>query len=258
MSVLRAELNAVLSGKLPAEIVTHLLNEYQQIKTQFQLRRFKPSELDGARFAECVLRLLEHLDSGAFTPFGVHLKDTDKIIRRALESTSLPESMRFFVPRLARVMFDVRSKRDVAHVGGEVSPNFSDSLLICHCADWIMTELVRIYHTGSIDQARRIVQTINEIRVPVVAEVDGFVRVQNTTLDVPTKALVILYYKQPNKVSDTDLAKWLRYQNLSRFRSSILRDLDAEAMIHHEGGWCTILPKGIHRVESVVNLELLR
>jgi hypothetical protein len=238
MSVCRDIVIEALSRKLPPEIVKHLVGEYQQIKTQFLLRRFKPSELDGARFSECILRLLEFLDSGSYTPFGTHLKNTDGICHKALSNTTLPEGVRFFVSRLARILLDIRNKRDVAHVGGEVSPNFADSLLVSQSADWILTEIVRVYHTTTVEKARTIVESINEVRLPIVAEVDDFVRVQATELDTKIKVLVILYHKQPSKVSDSNLARWLRYKNVSRFRSDILNTLDADAMIHYEQGSC--------------------
>lgn len=41
---------------------------YKNIKQQFFLNKFRPAELDGGRFAECVLRLLEFVNEGTFTP----------------------------------------------------------------------------------------------------------------------------------------------------------------------------------------------
>jgi len=98
---------------------------------------------------------------------------------------------------------------------------------------------------------------INETKIPVIAEVDNFVRVQNTQLKADQKTLLILYYKQPEKVSDADLIKWTRYTNTSRYRTEILKLLDGEALIHYENGFCTLLPKGIIYVEKNINPELI-
>lgn len=256
MSVQRTQLEAALIAKLPTDIVKALLDEYLYIKHQFFLRRFQPTELNAARFSECVLRLIEHLDMGSYTPFGKQL-DSERIIGRAGNNISLPEGVRFFIPRLVRVLLDVRNKRNVAHVGGEVNPNYSDSLLVLHTADWILIEIIRNYHTNTIDEARKIVESINEIRVPIIAEVDGFVRVQNTSLKAEDKALIIIYYKQPNKVNDKDLVKWAKYSNLSVFRSKVLEKLDKEALIHYDNGYCTLLPKGVAYVEKNIDPSLI-
>lgn len=256
MSIQRSQLEAALSTQFPRDILIALLDEYQHIKQQFFLRKFQPTQLNAARFSECVLRLIEFLDIGSYTAFGKQL-DTQKITNRVTNNTSLPESIRFFIPQLTRVLLDIRNKRNVAHVGGEVSPNYSDSLFVSHSTDWILIELIRNYHTNTIDEARKIVESINETKIPVIAEVDDFIRVQNTKLNANQKTLLILYYKQPNKVSDTDLMKWIRYTNTSRYRTEILKLLDDEAFIHYEKGLCVILPKGILYIEKNINPELI-
>lgn len=256
MSVAKSKVIAALSAKLPSDILTNLLDEYQHIKQQLFLRRFQPSELNAARFGECVVRILEYLNTGSYTPFGTTLQ-SERIINSIQNNTAFNDTIRFFIPRTTRVILDVRNKRDVAHVGGEVNPNYSDALFVTHCADWILTELVRLFYGCSIDEANQIVVSINEVRIPVVTEVDGFVRVQNTKLDASNKILVVLYYKQPQKVSDANLAKWIKYKNISRLRTEILPKLDSEAMIHYEDGLCTLLPKGTRYVEKNISLDLL-
>ncbi len=256
MSFQKNQLELALSSHFPVDILTALLNEYQHIKQQFFLRKFQPTELNAARFSECIIRLIEYLDTGGYTPFGKQL-DTQKIINRITNNTSLPEGIRFFIPQLTRVLLDIRNKRNVAHVGGEVSPNYSDSLFVSHAADWILIEIIRNYHTNNINEAKKIVDSINETKIPVIVEVDGFIRVQNTNLTGSQKTLLILYYKQPEKVKDTDLMKWIRYTNTSRYKTEILKSLDNEALIHYENNFCVILPKGIVHVEKNISPELI-
>jgi hypothetical protein len=255
MSIAKNQVIAALSS-LPNEIVTHLLDEYQDIKQHFALRKFRPSELNGGRFAECVLRLIQHLDNPPHTPFGTQL-NSDNIIRRVESNTALHDSMRFFIPRLSRIMLDVRNRRDVAHVGGDVSPNYSDSLFISQNADWILTEILRIYYNCTMESATKIVATINQVRLPIIADINGFVRVQNTNLDTRSKTLVILYYKNHEKVRDTKLIEWTKYSNPSLFKKNILSKLDSEALVHYDNGFCTLLPKGIVYTEKNISMELL-
>jgi hypothetical protein len=256
MSIQRTKLEATLSSHFPTDILITLLDEYQHIKQQFFLRKFQPAELNAARFSECTIRLIEFLDTGKYTPFGKQL-DTQKIINRVTNNINLPEGIRFFIPQLIRVLLDIRNKRNVAHVGGEVNPNYSDSLFVSHSTDWILIELIRNYHTNSIDEARKIVESIIETKIPVIAEIDGFIRVQNTKLKSDQKTLLILYYKQPDKLLDVDLMKWIRYTNTSRYRTDILKSLDDDALIHYENGYCEILPKGIVYVEKNISPELI-
>jgi hypothetical protein len=259
MSVNRAAISSVISPPFPSDITDHLLEEYVHIKQQFFLRKYQPSELNGGRFAECLVRLLEFLTTGTYTPFGTSFGTgvTDRVLNGALSNTALPETMRFYMSKLGRVLLDIRNKRDVAHVGGKVSPNYSDSLLVCQAADWILTDLIREYATCPIDVAQRLVRNINEVKIPIVAEVDGFVRVQKTELSMRDRTLVVLYYKQPAKVRDTDIAKWILYKNTSRYRTEILVQLHNEALIHYADGCATLLHKGERYVELHVGMELL-
>lgn len=256
MSVEKNKLIAAISPPLPNDIVTKMLDEYQAIKLQYFLGKYRPAELDGARFAECVLRLVQNEDTGSYTPFGTSI-NSENIVNHAANNTGLHESLRLYIPRFARMLLDIRNRRDVAHVGGDVSPNLSDSLVVCHCADWTLTEVIRLFYNCSIDDAKKYAESINESKIPVVAEVDGFLRVQNTKLSADEKTMVILYHKNPSSVKDNDLVKWIRYANVARYKSDILPKLDAKALIHYERGICTLLPKGIAYVQSNIELNLL-
>jgi hypothetical protein len=256
MSVEAQTIVAALKQALPPDIVTELTSEYSHIKQQFFLRKFQPTELNGARFAECALRALEFLDKGRYTPFGQALA-TEKLIRGFENNVALSDSIRLFVPRLIRVILDVRNRRDVAHVGGEVDANYSDSLLVVHAVDWILTEFVRNYHSCSIDEARRLVSAINEVTLPVIDEIDGFVRVLDTELEVRDKVLVILYYKVPDKVTDAELLRWTEYKNITRFRRDLLGALHKEALVHYSDGTCILTTKGKLFVEKHLPAHLL-
>jgi hypothetical protein len=65
------------------------------------------------------------------------------------------------------------------------------------------------------------------------------------------------FYKHPNKASDSDLAKWIKYTNASRYKTQILKTLDNEALIHRANGFCILLPKGIAHVEKNISPELI-
>ena len=256
MSLSKSALISSLQNSLPNDVLTELLKEYERIKQQFFLNRFQPTELNGGRFAECVLRLVEFLDTENFTPFGTQL-NSESIINRSSNNVTLPSTVRFLIPRLTRVMLDVRNKRNVAHVGGEVNPNYSDSIFIVHSADWILTEIVRHYHICSIDQAASIVSTINEIQIPIVDDIDGFMRVLDTSLGTADKVLVILYSKQPEKVTEQDLRKWVEYKNSTHFKNKVLTELHNKALVHYENNSCRLTSKGIVYVEKNIPSNVL-
>jgi hypothetical protein len=258
MSVLKDEIAARMSQDVPKELLERLLDEYIDLKRQFALGRHRPEELQGGRFAEAFFRILEHLNdpTQSFTPFGQQL-NRQRVVNLIRNNGALHHSLRFFVLPILEVLLDVRNRRDVAHVGGDVNPNYADSRLVCQLADWLLVEFIRLYYRCPINEAQSIVDSINQIRIPVVAEVEGFVRVQDTSLTAADRTLVVLYHKSPDKQRDTDLMMWVQYQNPTRYKREILRRLHGEALIHYDkDGYCSLLPKGIMYVEKNISLEL--
>ncbi len=120
-----------------------------------------------------------------------------------------------------------------------------------------MTEILRVYFQCPIAQAQKIANSLNETQIPIIADVDGFLRVQNTALDNKQKSLVIMYYKYPEKVRDIDLVKWTEYSNPSVFKKNILGKLHSDALIHYESGLCSLLDKGRFYVEKSIPMDLL-
>jgi hypothetical protein len=257
MSIERDRIINALASRIPTDILRNLVEEYQTLKRRFALRQFQPSELSGGRFGECVVRLVEYLQNGSFTPFGSHIHNSTAILNGISSNANYPDSVRHFIPKLTRIILDVRNRRDVAHVGGEVSPNYSDAIFICHSADWILTELIRAFHNCPVEEAKRMVAAINQVQIPIVAEVDGVVRVQNTKLTATDRTLVMLYYKMPSKVRDTDLIRWLEYANPSRYKGELLSKLHGDAFIHYAQSACVLLPKGVAYVEKNISLEMI-
>lgn len=257
MSIEQSKIVQSLSPPLPKDVVSNLIKEYVSIKKSFLLGHLGPSELNGGRFCECVLRLIEHVDQGSHTPVGQQL-NTGKIIRRVENNTTLPDSIRLYVPRLCRVLLDIRNNRDVAHVEDEVSPNLADSLLVSQGADWILVELVRNYYPSSvrIEEAKKIVDSINETEVPLVQDVDGFLRVLDPELSYKDQVLVILHHVHPSGASDQDLLDYTGYANSSRFKTNLLPDLHNKSLIHYVDGNCKLLRRGIMYVEKNIDLGL--
>ncbi|WP_216327810.1 hypothetical protein [Deinococcus aestuarii] len=244
-----------LSSSLPKEIIERLITEYIEIKHQFVLNKHRPSELSGGHFAETMVRLLEHMRQGTYTPFGTTIR-APNILGPFMNDTAMPASFRQFVTALLPVMMDVRNRRGVAHPGGDINPNYADSVFVVHCADWLMTEVVRHFYACSIQEATRLVASINQAKVPVVFDYNGIVRILDTKLDFKKKTLLTLYYKRPEEVTDAQLMTWLRYSSLAAYRKNILIPLDKEALILRTGDRSILTTTGIKHVEKNIELNI--
>jgi hypothetical protein len=100
-----------------------------------------------------------------------------------------------------------------------------DAILVVSCSDWIMAELVRIFHNITVGEAQSIVEALITKRSPMIWEVAGKKRILNPKLRYNDRTLILLYDSYPKSLRDDTLCNWTEYTNPSSFRSKILKPL---------------------------------
>lgn len=240
-------------NKLPNDLAGALREEYQKLHSQYFLGRWEPSQLDGGRFAEVVLCIVELENTGNFTPIGTQL-NRQVIVRSAEQNTTLPDSLRFQIPRLAELILDFRNKRNVAHLG-KINVNEMDSTFVLHAANWIIAELIRSETQMSPDDAQEEIKKIIERKVPIVEEIGGRLKCLDTNLDVKRKVLVFCYQKFPSGISLDDLFNWTEYSNRGVLRKQ-LADLNKDGRIDFRNDVARLTKKGLIWVEKNISFEL--
>lgn len=243
-----------LQSILPTELVEALLTSYEEIKQNFYLERHEPSELNGGKFCEACVRIIQHqTNSGTYTPLGTPIRNMIGQLRgfEQIPAISANESYRIHIPRVLVAVYNIRNRRGVGHLGGDVNPNRADSTLLATCADWVMAELFRIHYQCSLDEAQSIVDSLIQRRLTLVHEIEDVKRVLLPTLSHKNQTLTLLASDHPNSVSVDDLLSWIEPSNKSRYRNGVLRSLHTERLIeYNESGWCVILPTGLNYVET--------
>lgn len=147
-----------VAAGLPVNLVDELLDTYSEAKRRFHLGDLRPQEVEGGRFSEAAFRVLQHVCGKQVTPLGKQLPSVDTLVRQLENETSQPDAIRFHVPRTLRLIYDVRNKRDVAHLGDQIDPNLQDATLVVANMDWTVAELVRLFHDVSADEAQAIIE----------------------------------------------------------------------------------------------------
>lgn len=245
----------ILSGKIDTDLVEYLLEHYKELKQKFFLGQYEPSQLNCAKFAEVIMRILEYITKGNYTSFGknISLDALTKEIEQ-LPKDKFPNSIRIHIPRILRATYDIRSKRGVAHIG-EITPNLMDATFVVSAWDWIMAEFVRLYHTGDSNEAQIIINSIVERKVPIIEEFGDDLKVLTPNLHVADKILLILYKKHPNYISTSDLKTWIKTKSPSHI-VTVLRQLDDDSKVYRRGKENIITRKGIEYVEKNLQKEI--
>jgi hypothetical protein len=234
------------------ELGERLLTEYDEILNRFACGDHRPTELSGGRFAEAAFRICQAACGLSVTPLGRALPRSDVLCSQFenVPTAQANESYRIHLPRALRMIYDFRNKRDVAHLGTDVSPNFPDSSLVIAVADWVLAEFVRLTFKCSPAEAQTIVDSLADRRLPLVWQQGEIIRVLDTELGFREKTLAVLYHLDPAHPTDRRLFEAVEYSNLGKYRNNILQSLHKDALIDYRNGTIILLPPGKRRVEQ--------
>lgn len=240
-------------GALPQGLRAELLIEFAKITRNYREHRWEAAELNGGRFCEIVYTILDgYLDGQQYANSASKPSDMksacDKLAMRG--KGSRPDAVRITVPRVLVALYQIRNNRGVGHVGGDVDANYMDATYVLHSVQWVIAELVRIFHNTDIKTATESVAALVDRTIPIVWEVGGARRLLSTSLSLADGTL-LLAYSSTSGVSDKQLAGDLEQHRLPNYRR-VLDRLHSDRMIEYTktNGWVVISPLGIQDVEE--------
>jgi hypothetical protein len=237
------QIAAGLKAHFPDKLVDELLSAYQDAKHNFFLGGLRLSAVEGGRFCEAAMRMLEHATTGKSTALG-RMLDSEKLIVALSNYTpaQFGDSIRIHIPRAIRVVYDVRNKRDAAHLADDIDPNLQDASLVVSNLDWILAEFIRLYHKVSANEATKIIDAIVTRRVPAIEDFNGFLKVLNPSLKVSGYILVLLYERGSTGATFSELEKWVRSSMRANLRRTLTGMVD-DALLHESDAGTFILTK---------------
>jgi hypothetical protein len=238
-------------ANLPQGLRAELLAEFGKITTNYRERRWEAAELDGGRLCEVAYTILDGFTSAGNYPAKASKPRNFESACKALENrTTYADSARLTIPRILVGLYDVRNRRNVGHVGGDVDANHMDAELVLAMAKWIVAELVRLFHSTDVKTATDVVDALVDRTLPVIWEVDGVKRVLDTSLSLADQTLLLLY-SEPGAVSERDLARYLEQGKLANYRR-VLGPLHQARKVewNKATGMVTLSPLGRQDVED--------
>lgn len=248
----------VALGNVETQFRNKIIDTYLELKN----RAFKASynkEYDGAgisagKFCETIFRFLQKTITGTYTPYSTPIANmsVELAIFEKSPKKSGSESIRIIIPKAILLIYTLRNKRGIGHVGGEIEANSIDITTIVKLADWVIVELIRTYHSMSFEDAQALVNSINNKEIPAIWEINGKKRVLQPGLDYKDKVLLILYSDINNYCAVEDLFEWVEYSNISVFKSKLLKTMHKDNLVEYdtELEFVHLSPIGIKEVEQ--------
>jgi hypothetical protein len=231
-----AEVRRGLVASLNAGLVDELLAAYQEAKRNFYLGGLRLSAVEGGRFCEAAFRLLQQRTTKTFDRLGKQL-DTELLVKQLvnLPPAQEPDSIRLHIPRALRVVYDIRNKRDNAHLADGIDPNLQDATLVVVILDWILAELVRLYHAVPANTAQQMVQAIVTRTAPAIEDFGGFLKVLRVDLEASERVLLLLYERGPQGATFGELESWVHPSMRTNLRRTLHRLEHDKAFVYGDG-----------------------
>ncbi len=229
-------LESALSS-IPAALRTRLLVRYRELKAAFVNAQYDACGLRAGRLCEVLVRVLQNELTGTYTPLGTKLGSFDQecLKLERLPQTAGVEGLRVIMPRGLSFLYTLRNKRGIGHEGGDVDANEIDAATAVRIADWCISELIRVVHAISLEEAQALLDAIAEREVPQVWSVANAKRVLDPSLNYREQTLLLLYTeKEPVPVED--LFAWIEHPRMDNFRTHVLRPLHSERLIEYDRG----------------------
>jgi hypothetical protein len=241
-----------LLGALPSGLRDPLLEEYRTILQNFMERRWNPAELSGGRFCEIVYTILQAHASGSY-PSSPAKPANFLAACRALESNAhVPRSFQILIPRLLPGLYEIRNNRGVGHVGGDVDSNPMDASAVVNITTWILSELIRVFHNVSIPVAQAIVNSLAELRIPLVWADGDVKRILHTGLPLKEQVLILAGTSSTGPQT-SDLIRWTEYKDKGYFLR-LLRKMHKERLVELSADEHAvhILPPGAKTLSAII------
>lgn len=248
---MKAAIRSSLAAAYEPALVDEFLAAYEEAKNNYYLGGLRLSAVEGGRFAEAAFRMLQQETTGTFTPLGKTLPRTDTLIDtlEQLPAAAHPESVRLHIPRALRVVYDIRSKRDAAHLADNIDPNLQDATLVVSTLDWILAECVRLHHNVSANQAQVLVEELVTRVAPVVQDFNGFLKLLNPSFGATDQALVLLYQRGAAGAEFVELEEWVNPKSRKNLRRTLYTLVHAKAFAHQTGDRYVLTRTGQQDVE---------
>lgn len=249
----------VALSSVPATFRTRLLKTYRELKDAYSGGLHDAAGLRAGKFCEVVLRLLQKELTGEYIAFGTRIQNfgAECVKLENAPKESGPESLRLIMPKALNFLFTMRNKRGIGHEGGDVDANEIDSATCVRLADWCLCELIRVYHSLSLEEAQAILDAISERELPTVWAVGGKKRILDPAMKYREQVLVLLYSDPDTALPVEDLRDWVEHPRMGDFKRDVLNPLHKKRLIEFDEETATVVlsPLGADLAEKLLRVD---
>jgi hypothetical protein len=209
----RQNLIQQISSRIPPELASDLVDRYLVIRQDLATRTLERAT--PGKFVETFVQILQFLDKGVYD----EQPKVDDYLRAVEGQVSLDEGLRICASRVARFIYTLRNKRNIAHKNG-IDPSGYDLALLHSAAQWILAELLRITSGSSMEVAGGLIESVMAPVNSIVEEIGGKLLVLGKH-SCKDELLIFLHSRYPEFVARPEIFASLNRHNESTIRNTL-------------------------------------
>jgi hypothetical protein len=188
-----ARLADALAGYLGPTLARELVGDFVKLRSDCSTATLDRASL--GKYVETFVQCLQYLAKGSCDK----KPDVDGYLSKTAENeVVLPDGLRLCGARLARSIYTLRNKRNIAHKN-PVDPNRFDLALAHQCAAWLLAEPLRNATGLTMHEAGVLIELLQVPVGTLVEEIDG-VRLVHADVSVRAEILILLHSHFPDRV----------------------------------------------------------
>lgn len=247
-----------LSTSIEPSITQRLVNHYRVVHTSYRLGDYVSVGIAAGKFVEAVIESIQYLHSSTKpSPKGIRFDTEFNRLLSLPKETIEEEDLTLIIPVVAKMIYTLRSKRQVAHNRGQ-EIDFLDCCLIVQACDWIIAELLWLNHSMPDNEALDLMTRILQLNLPLVEIINEELVISNPNLS-SLEALLALLYRSGGKSPQKDILKALKRRfNQSTCYNAIKIGL-SKCLIHRdETDDLHLLQEGKQVITKVISDKILQ
>jgi hypothetical protein len=215
-------LSGLLGQTLAKELVTDFVKLRQDCSTK-TLERASPG-----KFVETFVQCLQQIATDSYE---TKVEVDEYLSRKAENQAALSDGLRICAVRVARAIYTLRNKRNIAHKN-LIDPNSFDLALAHQGAAWIMAELLRNASGVTMHEAGALIELVQCPVGTLVEDIDG-TRLVHADVSVKGEILILLHSHYPEPIAVADILKTMAARNPGSVRNK-LRELRIGKLLYGE------------------------
>lgn len=219
----KARLTAALANILEPALADAIVGHFMQLRRDAASKTLERAV--AGKFVEVFVQCLQWL---ALKKYDAKPNVDDYLARKVENEAAVPDGLRFAGARVARAIYTFRNKRNIAHIG-EVDPNSIDLAFTAHASAWIVSELLRVATSVTMEEAGRLIAMVQAPVGQLVEEIDG-VRIVHGNVTLEEELLILLHSHYAEYVAIADIQATTKLRNPGSVGNK-LRDLVAKKLV---------------------------